>query len=451
MYSGNTTIFGQGRASSDTITAWFASRGPSYAPRYAPDGRYQPPAADLGAAIVAECRRYPDRVVNHDLVAAQILHETAAWQSRYARERNNPGGIGAVNNNPDLAHWFPSVAAGVRAHVAHLLVYAVGDGPWSADTPRRDAVAARGWFGVVRTWADLNGRWAYPGSTYGQQIATLANNLTDFANNRPLEAPMIRGLVDIRGMLRTATDGNRGPFERTPMAERRGVVVHYNGPRVDRSRPTIEFLKGIATYHVDRNWTSAGQPPIYGSGIMYHIGIGDDGVKYQLRDLGRVLWHCGAWPQNRIALAIFVTIGGDQRATSAQLRALREVVDDWRAATNTPRAEVWGHEELQGTSCPGTLMADFVYPYRKVIEMTEQGRWFPETGHYVGGGFWQYWINHGGLSIFGYPLTDEILEAGRTVQYFERAVMEWHPENQPPYDILLRRLGADALDRRDAA
>jgi len=29
-----------------------------------------------------------------------------------------------------------------------------------------------------------------------------------------------------------------------------------------------------------------------------------------------------------------------------------------------------------------------------------------------------------------------------TVQYFERAVFELHPENQPPYDVLLSLLGA---------
>jgi hypothetical protein len=35
------------------------------------------------------------------------------------------------------------------------------------------------------------------------------------------------------------------------------------------------------------------------------------------------------------------------------------------------------------------------------------------------------------------------------VQYFERAVFEWHPENVgTPYDVLLRRLAADVLVER---
>jgi hypothetical protein len=39
------------------------------------------------------------------------------------------------------------------------------------------------------------------------------------------------------------------------------------------------------------------------------------------------------------------------------------------------------------------------------------------------------------------------LENGQTytVQYFERVRMEYHPENQPPYNILLGRLTANII------
>jgi hypothetical protein len=47
--------------------------------------------------------------------------------------------------------------------------------------------------------------------------------------------------------------------------------------------------------------------------------------------------------------------------------------------------------------------------------------------------------------LFGYPLTNEFEEDGRTVQYFERTVFEFHLGNQGPYRVLLRRLGTDAL------
>lgn len=77
-------------------------------------------------------------------------------------------------------------------------------------------------------------------------------------------------------------------------------------------------------------------------------------------------------------------------------------------------------------------------------------RVFPETGHGIGGGFRWFWEHNGGLPIFGYPLTDELQEDGRTVQYFERAVFEYHPENSDPWKVLLRRIGAEALARRAA-
>jgi hypothetical protein len=73
--------------------------------------------------------------------------------------------------------------------------------------------------------------------------------------------------------------------------------------------------------------------------------------------------------------------------------------------------------------------------------------YFPETGKSIILGFKHFWETHGGLEIFGYPLTEEIQEDGRTVQYFERAVFEWWPENPHPFTILLRRLGAEALER----
>ncbi len=75
---------------------------------------------------------------------------------------------------------------------------------------------------------------------------------------------------------------------------------------------------------------------------------------------------------------------------------------------------------------------------------------FAQTGHRLGGLFQQYWQAHGGLAQQGYPLSDEFTETGadgktRTVQYFERAVFEAHPENAPPYNVLLTRLGATTL------
>jgi hypothetical protein len=71
---------------------------------------------------------------------------------------------------------------------------------------------------------------------------------------------------------------------------------------------------------------------------------------------------------------------------------------------------------------------------------------FAETGKTARGVFLDYWNAHGGLAIYGFPISDlltETLEDGKpyTVQYFERARFEWHPENQPPYQVLLGQFG----------
>lgn len=79
---------------------------------------------------------------------------------------------------------------------------------------------------------------------------------------------------------------------------------------------------------------------------------------------------------------------------------------------------------------------------------------FPQTGKSLGGRFRQYWDTHGGLRQQGYPISDEFEEQsaldGETylVQYFERAVFEYHPENNPPYDVLLSQLGTFQYQQR---
>ncbi|MEO8289138.1 MAG: DUF4352 domain-containing protein [Chloroflexota bacterium] len=72
---------------------------------------------------------------------------------------------------------------------------------------------------------------------------------------------------------------------------------------------------------------------------------------------------------------------------------------------------------------------------------------FTETGKQVCGRFLEYWQKNGGLAQQGLPLSNEFVEVSDlngksyTVQYFERAVFEKHPENAAPYDVLLSQLG----------
>jgi hypothetical protein len=56
-----------------------------------------------------------------------------------------------------------------------------------------------------------------------------------------------------------------------------------------------------------------------------------------------------------------------------------------------------------------------------------------------------FWERQGGLPVFGYPLGPPYQAGAITVQPFERARLEHHPANPPPYAVQIGRLGAEHL------
>src|SRR5262245_33226382 len=79
---------------------------------------------------------------------------------------------------------------------------------------------------------------------------------------------------------------------------------------------------------------------------------------------------------------------------------------------------------------------------------------FPETGKSICGRYLDYWRQNGGLAQQGFPISGEMQEKSDTdgktytVQYFERAVFEAHPENAAPNDVLLSLLGVFMFDQK---
>jgi len=61
---------------------------------------------------------------------------------------------------------------------------------------------------------------------------------------------------------------------------------------------------------------------------------------------------------------------------------------------------------------------------------------FAATGHRLCFGFRDYWNANGGTALFGYPISEEFVENGVVVQYFERQRLEFHPQNQVPWRVL---------------
>jgi hypothetical protein len=69
-------------------------------------------------------------------------------------------------------------------------------------------------------------------------------------------------------------------------------------------------------------------------------------------------------------------------------------------------------------------------------------RYYPETGHIVSFAFLDFYEAHGGPALFGYPITEWVVESnGRIVQYFERGKLEWYPENPPGQRVQPGMLG----------
>jgi hypothetical protein len=149
-----------------------------------------------------------------------------------------------------------------------------------------------------------------------------------------------------------------------------------------------------------------------------------------------------------------VTIGEGQRATAAQLASTTALVDWLRARDGFDRSMVKGHQEVNPTACPGSLMQDFVYPYRDgSIGGSAVATGFRDdvTGKLVANAMLDYYTANGGLALIGRPLTEEMDGAWpddtpgspkRTMQIFEREVLGFFPENKGAARVQPLRLGA---------
>jgi hypothetical protein len=95
------------------------------------------------------------------------------------------------------------------------------------------------------------------------------------------------------------------------------------------------------------------------------------------------------------------------------------------------------------------------FPKSAPFTSTSSRTYYMQTGHSLGGVFANYWWGHGGLAIFGYPISEEFQEQNPddgktyTVQYFERNRFEYHPENKnTQYEVLLGLLGKQVLRQK---
>lgn len=124
--------------------------------------------------------------IRGDIAFCQSIHETGWFKygGQVLPEQNNYAGIGATNNSPvGKGAWFDTPEIGVRAQIQHLFAYATKETIIVSRIvdPRFNLVTR----GIAPNWEDLNGRWAVPGTTYGQTILKGFENAVAFADTLP--------------------------------------------------------------------------------------------------------------------------------------------------------------------------------------------------------------------------------------------------------------------------
>lgn len=90
------------------------------------------------------------------------------------------------------------------------------------------------------------------------------------------------------------------------------------------------------------------------------------------------------------------------------------------------------------------LVGTLAVAFNPLIARAAGPRYFTETGHNVPEIFASYWEANGGLARYGLPLTEPYSDGPLTIQWFERARFERHPQNKDtPYEVLLGQLGRE--------
>lgn len=168
----NEPIMGSSKTAVKKMTSAFAASGKAY-----PGDLY----AEKGATTIEEFAKivYEEASaegVRPEVVFAQAMHETGWLQfgGSVKAEQCNFAGLGAVDPVIGGAS-FDSVRIGVRAQVQHLKAYASKDVLINACVDPRFKYVKRG---SAPNLVDLNGKWAVPGTGYGEAIGKIVEQIT---------------------------------------------------------------------------------------------------------------------------------------------------------------------------------------------------------------------------------------------------------------------------------
>ena len=261
------------------------------------------PAPKLNCTVTEIVRLYYEEAgregIRPDVALCQALKETGFFKygGDVIPKQNNFCGLGTIGGGIKGA-FFATPQLGVRAHIQHLKAYATKEKPSLAIVdPRYEHIVKNRpeLYGSVQTWTGLNGQWAVPGKTYGQDILNMW---------RQAKAPdgepetLIFATMDIR----------RSPDSAAAYIYR--GIAYYNGERYDDAiadytkslelMPTVEgYYNRALCYEKKKDYKHAlldynkgialdekFSPNIYNRGIIY-LGQGKENAA--IDDFDRVL------------------------------------------------------------------------------------------------------------------------------------------------------------------
>ena len=117
--------------------------------------------------------------IRPDVAFAQALKETGFFRygGTVTPDQNNYCGLGTTSATVK-GNYFANPQMGVRAHIQHLLAYSSTRRPTTEIVdPRYNIVRKVYGANTLTKWSDLNGRWAVPGKSYGQEILSMFRDI----------------------------------------------------------------------------------------------------------------------------------------------------------------------------------------------------------------------------------------------------------------------------------
>jgi len=317
--------------------------------------------------------------IKADLAFAQMLNETGYL--RYGGDvqpwQNNFAGIGATGGgNPGNSFATPEL--GVIAHYAHLAWYVfpnhVNDYCNSAYDPRHFGSTH---INSVRTLRDLGGRWAVPGTTYGDDLARIATRIWGPSDPDYTSYPVI-GDIRVKWYSLNRAPGSALQVE-YPVNDINGAWIgqaqdFYNGRLIwDRLTRGTFWVHGAIVAKYDELGREAS---LLGMPTSDEFGI--PGGRAQNFANGRIYWSAatGAHEMHGEILTKYVQAGGPS-------------VIGYPTTDEQDVSEISGARENR-------------FPQGRIY-WTDSAR-----AHEIHGAIFARFLAAGGLTSLGLPTTDEI-------------------------------------------